>query len=91
MISGTKLFVGASDKACVLKDFVKNNYGDNTKLYACGDYVNDTEMLIGADVSVCPSNAHESIKDICDLKLCSNDEGVIADLVEYIDLHSMQP
>ncbi|MBO7249706.1 MAG: HAD-IIB family hydrolase [Clostridia bacterium] len=59
--------------------------GERKTLYAVGDYENDYEMLQAADVAVCPANALETIKDICDLCLCDNDTGVIADLIEYID------
>jgi HAD superfamily hydrolase (TIGR01484 family) len=59
--------------------------GIKKKLYAVGDYGNDIEMLKAADVAVCPSNAIDEVKNICDLCLCDNDSGVIADLIEYID------
>lgn len=54
-------------------------------VYACGDYENDRALLAAADVAVCPSNALESIKNRCDFCLCSNDEGVIADLIDQLD------
>ena len=59
--------------------------GARKTVYAVGDYENDYEMLQAADVAVCPSNALDKIKEICDLCLCDNDKGVIADLIEYID------
>ena len=55
--------------------------GENRRVYMCGDYENDRAILAAADVAVCPSNALPEIKQICDLCLCSNDEGIIADLV----------
>ena len=58
---------------------------ERMKLYAVGDYENDIEMLTLADVAVCPSNAIESVKEICDLCLCDNDAGVIAELIDYLD------
>ena len=67
--------------------FLRENYakkGSNPKVYACGDYENDLAMLLAADVSVCPSNAHEKVKEICDMCLCSCDDGLIADIVEKI-------
>ncbi|NLW73928.1 MAG: HAD hydrolase family protein [Clostridiales bacterium] len=54
------------------------------KIYAVGDYENDYEMLRAADVAACPSNAIDIIKEICDIKLCSNDKGAIADLIGLI-------
>ena len=67
-----------------LRDMLSEG-GKRKTLYAVGDYENDLEMLRASDVAVCPSNALDKIKDICDLCLCDNDTGVIADLIEYID------
>ena len=67
-----------------LRDMLSDG-GERKTLYAVGDYENDYEMLLAADVAVCPANALDKIKDICDLCLCDNDSGVIADLIEYID------
>ena len=67
-----------------LRDMLSEG-GERKTLYAVGDYENDTEMLLAADVAVCPANAMDKIKDICDLCLCDNDTGVIADLIEHID------
>ncbi len=55
------------------------------RVYACGDYINDIQLLRVADVAACPSNAHEYIRSLCDMCLCSNDEGLIGELVERID------
>lgn len=60
---------------------------ERIKVYAVGDYDNDIDMLKTADVGVCPSNAIDAVKDIADLCLCSNEDGVIADLIEYIEAH----
>ncbi|MBQ3125876.1 MAG: HAD hydrolase family protein [Clostridia bacterium] len=54
-------------------------------IYAVGDYENDYEMLLAADVAVCPTNALESIRDICSIQPSDNDEGVIAALIEVIE------
>ena len=59
--------------------------GRELTVYSCGDFENDFEILRAADVAVCPSNAMQGIRDICDLCFCSHDEGVIADLVEYLE------
>ena len=59
--------------------------GREVKLYACGDYENDYPILRAADVAVCPSNALPGIKEICDLCLCSNRQGVIGDLIERLE------
>ena len=72
-------------KGTMLAGDLRKYVGENAKIYACGDFFNDEKMLMAADVAVCPSNAHEHIKEISDLCLCSNEEGLIADLVEHIE------
>ena len=59
--------------------------GSRKMLYTVGDYENDIEMHELADVSVCPANAIDSVKAICDIELCDNDSGVIAELIEMLD------
>ncbi|MBP3370755.1 MAG: HAD hydrolase family protein [Clostridia bacterium] len=72
-------------KAVALKKLVDNYFDRPMTLYCVGDYDNDIEMLKLADVSVCPSNANDNVKAICKHCLCSNDEGVIGDLIDLID------
>lgn len=55
------------------------------RLYTVGDYENDLEMHKVADVAVCPANAIDSVKSVCDITLCDHDEGVIGDLIDYLD------
>lgn len=74
------------NKASMLTPFRDHYRGKGRELtiYSCGDFENDYEILRAADVAVCPANAMQRIKDICDLHFCSNEEGVLADLVEYL-------
>lgn len=74
------------NKASMLGAFREHYRGEGRELtvYCCGDFENDYEILCVADVAVCPSNAMQRIKDVCDLCFCSNEEGMIADLVEYL-------
>ncbi len=75
------------NKASMIEPFraYYREMGRELTIYSCGDFENDYSILRAADVAVCPSNAMQGIRDICDLCLCSNDEGVIADLVEYLE------
>ncbi|MBQ9113251.1 MAG: HAD hydrolase family protein [Clostridia bacterium] len=75
------------DKGIALRELV-SEMGEGMRLYTCGDYINDLEMHRAADVSVCPSNAHPTVIEECDLCLRTNDDGLIADLVEYLDRES---
>ena len=58
---------------------------------ACGDYENDIPMLKAADIAICPANAMDEVKEICDLVLCHCDEGVIADVIEAIETGRILP
>ncbi len=73
------------NKGVTLRNVVSRYLGEGYTVYTVGDYINDIELHASADVSVCPENAHEDIKALCSLCLCSNEDGVIADLVEYLD------
>ena len=73
------------NKGAMLGELMSDSRYAGKSLYACGDHTNDLEMLALADVSVCPSGAHERVREASDLCLCSNDEGVIAALIEHIE------
>ena len=60
-------------------------------IIACGDYENDIPMLKAADIAVCPANALDEVKEICDLVLCHCDEGLIGDIVEAIEAEKIRP
>ncbi|MBQ9941297.1 MAG: HAD-IIB family hydrolase [Clostridia bacterium] len=65
---------------------LKNILGlPHATVYAMGDYDNDYDMLLAADVAVCPSNALESIKQISDIVLCSNNQGLFDVLIKTIE------
>ena len=75
---------GHSKGKAVLR--LREKYGDRVSLLCTvGDYINDLEMHGVADLSVCPANACEEVKKVCKLCLCNHKEGVIADLIEYLD------
>lgn len=58
--------------------------GHSIKTFGVGDYENDLLLLSAADVAVCPSGSHSAVLRVSDMTLCSNDEGVIADLIERL-------
>ena len=74
-----------TSKAVMLQKLVKERFAGGTTLYTVGDYDNDLEMHSIADYPVCPSNANDNVKKICKRQLCSNNEGVVADLIDMLD------
>lgn len=75
-------------KASMLVDIKEKMLDKNIILCTVGDYDNDLEMHSISDLAVCPSNANDLVKSVCKLQLCSNDDGVIADLIDYFDMRS---
>ena len=72
-------------KASMLVDIKEKMLDKDTILCTVGDYDNDLEMHSISDLPVCPANANDAVKAICKLQLCSNDDGVIGDLIDYFD------
>ena len=54
------------------------------KTFAIGDYYNDSEMLKAADISACPSESPEDIKELVDFVGCACHDGAVADFIEYL-------
>lgn len=58
--------------------------GNRYKIYAVGDYYNDEQMLINADVGIATFNAPDDIKQIADMTTVSNDQHALADIIHRI-------
>ena len=58
---------------------------ESLKIYALGDYDNDRDLLLHADVACCPANAIDSIKAIASVHLCHCNDGTTADLIARIE------
>ena len=55
------------------------------KIYAVGDYNNDIEMLVNADVGIAVSNSSESLKQNADIVIeKTNEEDSISYVIENI-------
>lgn len=54
------------------------------EIIACGDYLNDKEMLEAADISVAPENSHADIREAAKLKGPAVEDHLIAWLVEKL-------
>lgn len=81
-----ELQMKGTNKASLLNELRRVLEQDTSpcRICVCGDYENDRAILKAADIAVCPDNALPEIKAICRLCLCSNDDGVVADLVETL-------
>lgn len=73
------------NKGSALEMYRKLDGMNGFTFVSVGDFDNDIEMIKAADFGVCPANAEESVKKSADMILSkTNDEGAIAELVEYI-------
>lgn len=66
-----------------LRDHLKSIDGECT-IIAVGDYENDIDMLLSADIAACPENAVDEVKRISRIRLCDHNDGCIADLINKI-------
>lgn len=74
-----------ADKGKAIKEaLILDNLSDK-RLVCVGDYYNDLKMLEIADIKVCPENAPNDIKSICDIVVCDNNSGAIADLIYRLE------
>ena len=53
-------------------------------MYGIGDYENDIDMLLAADIAACPENAVDAVRSISKIQLCHHNDGCIADLINKI-------
>ena len=78
------------DKGVGIKKAIKYKELEEKILVCVGDYFNDIEMLELADIAICPSNASEDIKKICDYVSCDCAHGCLADTIDYLERLEMQ-
>ncbi len=56
----------------------------NRILVCIGDQRNDQAMLEAADISACPANAVQAIRDLCTVITCDNNSGALGDLIQFL-------
>ena len=74
--------LGVSKKTQIIH--LKEMY-PSCELWCIGDFHNDVEMLLGADVAVCPENAVDAVKEISHLQVCHCRDGAVADMIDEIE------
>ena len=58
---------------------------DISKAFCAGDGSNDVDMLEAASMSFCPVSGEEMARNAADKLMCSSDDGVICDVIRYIE------
>lgn len=71
-------------KGSALREALKMPEFTNRVAVAIGDYYNDIELLQEAEVGVAPQNALEEVKKVADYIVCDNNQGAVADCIEYV-------
>ena len=74
-----------SSKGAALKEYRRLMHLDSLRVIAAGDYNNDIEMLLEADIGAAPISARKEVRDKADIVLDkTNNEGCIAQLIRLI-------
>ena len=72
-------------KGSALAEYRKLGGMEGCTFVSIGDFNNDIEMIVGADLGACPANAEDSVKAKADLILTrTNDEGAVSELIDHI-------
>ncbi len=72
-------------KALGLRRLCELCFDHPVTLVVAGDYHNDLEMMVAADLAFCPENAVDEVKAVCRATLCHHDRGVIAEVIAEIE------
>ncbi|MBR4224680.1 MAG: HAD family phosphatase [Oscillospiraceae bacterium] len=74
-----------SSKGAAMKKLMEIYRLEGCYTVAMGDYDNDIEMLRYADLAACPSNAHDTVKQVCDIVTDTDcDGGSVADVIDTL-------
>ena len=67
--------------------FFRDQLSGNKELItiACGDNVNDIDMIKQANIGIAVSNAKDEVKNEASHIVCSNEENVVEDIIKIID------
>ena len=79
-----ELLPPGATKGAALRRLRKHPALAGRTVIAAGDYLNDLEMLLEADVPVCPANAAAEVKAVCRFATACNDEHAIARIIDEI-------
>ncbi len=81
-----EMLPGGISKGSALNECRRILASDNLTFAAVGDYHNDLEMVINADIGAAPSNAQQCVREAADVKLrASCSDGAIAEFISVIE------
>lgn len=63
---------------------MRTHLTDKDKIYAVGDYYNDEQMILKADVGIITSNAPDDLKAVADFTCNDNSNDALADVIDRI-------
>lgn len=72
-----------TSKGSMLEEARKIPVCRGRRLIALGDYLNDKEMIEGADIGIAAGNAHEALKEVADFTGCRAEDDLIVWLLEH--------
>ena len=73
-----------SGKDLGIKRVIEEYSLDNKTLVCIGDHYNDIEMLKMADIAICPKNAVDEVKNICEYVADDCHNNAIKGAIEYL-------
>ncbi len=67
-----------------LREYYKKLGFSDLKVFCIGDFENDIDMLVKADIAFCPDNAIDEVKKLSRHVLCNCNDGAVADMIKVI-------
>ena len=81
----TDVFINQHDKLTCYNDYIKTNNLTNEEVLYMGDDLPDYEVMKKVGVAVCPNDAAEEIKSICQyISPRKGGEGCVRDVIEQV-------
>lgn len=73
------------DKSAGFTELIRLTGAQERFTAAAGDFMNDTAMIVKADLGAAVASAQPEVKAAADIVVCDNNSGAIAELIDYIE------
>lgn len=81
----TEIHMDVTDKATLIRAFVKNSHLKTEQVLCMGDDIPDIDLLKSAGVACCPADAVNEIKEVCHyISPVKGGEGCVRDVIEKV-------